>query len=341
MVWFELGSKSVGNVSHSVPHCVRFGEKAVYGRFTEVLMIELMLMVVLVLSDFFVSLLLAESGFGTQAIGQIPSHLTYVTVLERTREFLSKVDESNSYWKSAFTPYKYLISGGAASLSSQLFFIPVDVVLQRVQTADLVAKQYQSNSPATSPNALRVMTSILRTDGLRGFYVGLWPSLMTNIPSSAIWWATYGVAAPFIDRILPPVQTRRPDSVQSDSFLRRFWAEQLKMPPLPAIWSGRDDVLVPVFAGMSAGTTAVCATNGLDVIKTRMQVLGRLLQPTGTTAGPIAVPSATAVARQLWLDEGWRAFTRGIAARLAQSLPQSALLSLSYHFLKRSSVRNE
>lgn len=262
-------------------------------------------------------------GFGTQVLGQIPSHLIYVSVLEASREALSE----------HFATHKYLLSGAAASLSAQLCFIPVEVVLQRVQTFDLVARQHASAgasmAPASGHGAVREALTIVRAHGVRGLYIGTAPSLVTNVSSSAIWWWAYGAAAPVIERLLPPVRSVLPraadaggDSV-SASIGRRVWSQYLGMPPLPPVWRAREDVLVPVLTGMAAASTAVVATNWLDVIKTRYQVLRGA--------------SARAVAAQLFRDEGWSAFTRGMSARLAQSLPQSALLSLAYHCMKRAS----
>jgi solute carrier family 25 carnitine/acylcarnitine transporter 20/29 len=67
-----------------------------------------------------------------------------------------------------------LLAGSAAGVANWLVALPVDVVKSKVQA-----------SLAQGPTAMQIAATIMRTQGLVGFYVGLAPALLRAVPANA------------------------------------------------------------------------------------------------------------------------------------------------------------
>ncbi|XP_004069531.1 solute carrier family 25 member 44 isoform X1 [Oryzias latipes] len=171
----------------------------------------------------------------------------YVTTYELVRKFVSHYSPSNTV--------KSLVGGGAASLVAQTITVPIDVVSQHlmIQGCHSVSQLSRfkvkpkrvlaaSKSKRTFGQAWDLTVQIYAADGVKGFYRGYVASLLTYIPSSALWWPFY-----------------------------HFYAEQLTL-LAPSAWP---HLLLQALAGPMAGATAYTITNPLDVIRARVQVEGR------------------------------------------------------------------
>ena len=106
------------------------------------------------------------------------------------------------------------------------------------------------------------MKSVLRENGLRGFYRGLGPTMLGYLPTWAIYFAVYdGIKTVFGD---PP-----DGSLHSKPSERLYPAAQVKGYQ-PVIrehpWS------LHILSAMTAGATSTICTNPLWVIKTRFMV---------------------------------------------------------------------
>jgi solute carrier family 25 protein 44 len=66
----------------------------------------------------------------------------------------------------------------ASVLASQLIYVPVDVVTQRVMT--------------TPVSGSEVFRSVLANEGFIGLYRGFGLSLLAYLPAQSLWWGTYG-----------------------------------------------------------------------------------------------------------------------------------------------------
>lgn len=53
---------------------------------------------------------------------------------------------------------------------------------------------------ATYKGGLDVVRQVMKSEGIRGLYRGFGLSVMTYVPSSAVWWASYGSSQRFIWR---------------------------------------------------------------------------------------------------------------------------------------------
>ncbi|XP_033126200.1 solute carrier family 25 member 44-like [Anneissia japonica] len=159
----------------------------------------------------------------------------YVTTYELLRKAFSG---TNNFTKSC-------IAGGGASLVAQSITVPIDVVSQRImmmgQSVDgSVAKQNISWKQSSM-----VVRDILRTSGVRGFYQGYVASIMTFMPSSALWWPFY-----------------------------HFYTDQYSYLIKDVLGVPVPHIAVQALAGPSAGFTATTFTNPMDIVRARLQVIG-------------------------------------------------------------------
>ncbi|XP_071943367.1 solute carrier family 25 member 44-like isoform X2 [Antedon mediterranea] len=212
----------------------------------------------------------------------------YVTTYELLRKTFSG---ANNFTKS-------FIAGGGASLVAQSITVPIDVVSQRImmigQSVDgSVARQNISWKQTSS-----IASDILRTSGVRGFYKGYTASIMTFMPSSALWWPFYHFYTDRYSYIIKDVLDF----------------------PVPHI-------AIQALAGPTAGFTATTVTNPMDIVRTRLQVLG----------GDSIIGSF----KNLFHEEGLKGFTKGLSARYLATVPTSLIIVLGYETLKRVSLRSE
>ena len=88
-------------------------------------------------------------------------------------------------------------------LASQLIYVPVDVVTQRLMVSSDVTL-----------SARQVIRSIVDTSGVAGLYRGFGISMVAYLPGGSVWWGAYGAsqaaAEAFSEEI--PVVVRRAQS---------------------------------------------------------------------------------------------------------------------------------
>lgn len=132
------------------------------------------------------------------------------------------------------------LAGAFSSLISQVIVVPVDIVSQRM----MMQSQLKKLSKAEYAGMTSVLQTIFHTQGMVGFFKGYGASVCTAAPSSAIWWATYGM--------LRRVQLK--GQYVTDSLT----------------WT----LLQQAGSGAGAGVVAAVTTNPLDVIRAQLQVFG-------------------------------------------------------------------
>ncbi|XP_065187015.1 mitochondrial substrate carrier family protein J-like [Sycon ciliatum] len=91
-------------------------------------------------------------------------------------------------------------------------------------------------------SARQIAMNLYQTEGVRGLYRGYFASLLTYVPSSGIWWGSYGMLYSYSKT-----------------------SAMLSAVPLP---------LIHAVCGGMAGCIASVTTNPLDVVRTRLQVEG-------------------------------------------------------------------
>eukprot|EP00736_Rhodelphis_marinus_P005223 Rmarinus@m.4653 len=241
-------------------------------------------------------------GFMVQTAGAMPSQVIYISVLEYLRGFLRprleiSAEELGMSQVAACTLSDF-IAGGSASLLSQLILVPVDVI-----------SQLQMTRPHGSGR--EIAREIIREYGFGRLYSGFSLSIMTSIPTSAVWWSVYGTLKRTLSHMYP--------SLQSQLGLKEVIHPEQYVP-------------IQAFSGVCAGATAACATNPLDVIKTRYQVMHNMAESKNV--------SLKEMVENLWRKEGARGFFRGVRQRALQMSQGSLLLTLSYETVRKISVIN-
>lgn len=216
-------------------------------------------------ADAFIKILQREGvlglyrGFAVNALTLVSGQF-YITTYELVRDQAGRLGADNTL--------KSLAGGGVASLVAQSITVPIDVVSQhlmmqgqagegggrfKVQEHPKRGLNAHAAQVGTDPTEGRrgrpsfgqardIVRQIRQVDGMRGFYRGYLASLLTYIPSSAVWWPFY-----------------------------HFYAEQLSS----RAPSNCPHLVLQAVAGPMASITASVLTNPMDVIRTRLQVEGR------------------------------------------------------------------
>ena len=150
-----------------------------------------------------------------------------------------------------------LVAGSVASIAGQSLSVPADIVTQRLQIEGMKRNHIDGNiltgtNKRAQESVVTVCRKIIKYDGMSGFYRGFFISLVSNVPNSAIWWASYNL------------------------FLRNvgqhFEADSI----------GTHKLHVQAFCGMLSGVVSALATNPFEVVRTRIQV-GRSRSLIGVT----------------------------------------------------------
>lgn len=116
-------------------------------------------------------------GIGTTAAGVAPYVGINFAAYEALRGIITPPGKAS-------IPRKLLCGALAGSISQTLTY-PFDVLRRKMQVAGmgLLGQKYDS--------ALDALRSILKTEGARGLYRGLWPNLLKVAPSIATSFFTY------------------------------------------------------------------------------------------------------------------------------------------------------
>ncbi|KAL6768680.1 hypothetical protein ACKKBF_B15765 [Auxenochlorella protothecoides x Auxenochlorella symbiontica] len=247
------------------------------------------------------------AGFGTVIFGMIPARMLYMASLELAKSGITTALRPLGLPDASVAGAASFVGGGLASFSSHAVMVPLDVVSQRqmIRTGQLRGGG-ASAAPAVGPGGAAMARHILATEGVRGLYRGLGASIATYVPSSAIWWSSYGVWQTLLwDRL--------------DAFVGEGGAGAERT-------QGRT-VAVQAAAGLATGCTSAVLTNPLDVVKTRIQTRQR-------EAGGAGL-SWAGTARDLAEREGWAGFYRGLAPRMVSTCAWGTAMVTTYEFLKR------
>lgn len=143
----------------------------------------------------------ARSVFRQEGVGAF--YVSYPTTLTMTVPFtaaqfmayesLSKVMNPSSQ----YDPVTHCVAGGLAGGFAAALTTPLDVIKTLLQT-----RGTSTDAEIRNARGLVAAASIInRRDGLRGFFRGMKPRIITTMPSTAICWSAYEMAkAYFIAR---------------------------------------------------------------------------------------------------------------------------------------------
>ncbi|KAI5064051.1 hypothetical protein GOP47_0020721 [Adiantum capillus-veneris] len=179
-------------------------------------------------------------GFTTTATGAIPGRAMFLATLEISKESTSKLLSDVNLPDATKTAVANGVAGLVSSLISELYYVPLDVVTQRLMVQGLpgVAKYN---------GGIHAFRKILHTDGVCGLYRGFGMSVATYCPSTTVWWGAYGASQHAIWKSLGFADGQHPGEVLV--------------------------VSVQAAGGVVAGAASSVITTPLDTIKTRLQVM--------------------------------------------------------------------
>jgi solute carrier family 25 protein 44 len=269
-------------------------------------------------------------GFGTVVVGTVPIRAVYLSVLE-----ITKARARDACVALDLPPMAHGLAdaagGAVASSCSQILGVPVDVLSQR-QMVQGVSVRAGDGTGGTREligyrNGAHALRETLRKEGVRGLYRGFGASVMTLVPSSALWWGAYGTYQRAIWAAVPShMGGEYATSGESES--ENGQNGQNVHPPRRVRVPAESTVIgVQIASGVCAGMTSGFLTTPLDIVKTRLQVLS------GQPGGEAHTFGGTA--RALYAEHGAAGFLRGVRPRMTSVSIWGTTMVTAYEFLKR------
>jgi len=255
-------------------------------------------------------------GFGVAFVGSAPGALLYFTTYEAAKRWLSAVVPAAPLPipSALVMPTVHLTAGMAAEAVSCLFWVPIDVIKERMQVqgarpsaaASLPVDAAAAGGVGYYRNTLDAVRQITAREGLRGVYRGYWATVASFGPFSALYFALY---------------------------------EQMKAAAQAATGVASDDMLPfgwQLTTACAAGLVASFLTSPLDLAKLRLQVQRGSLGGKAAAGSPPATAGNPSVGTfqytgmrhalaSIVRQEGWRALFRGAGARMAYHAPTTAI----------------
>ncbi|CAN8070886.1 unnamed protein product [Agarophyton chilense] len=169
------------------------------------------------------------AGFGAVIAGTIPSH----AVIFASYKALKRRGEDGISDEQQLAAVDF-VSASIGEVFALPFYVPADVIAKRMQVARLgPARNYKSTIHAAQ--------SILKTEGYQGLLAGFWPTMLRDVPYTALQFSFFSSA--------------------KDEYRR---------------YTGKQDIndAEATFLGIGVGAAAATLTNPFDVIKTRFMIQG-------------------------------------------------------------------
>uniref|UniRef100_A0A7S4KPT4 Mitochondrial carrier protein n=1 Tax=Paramoeba aestuarina TaxID=180227 RepID=A0A7S4KPT4_9EUKA len=235
-------------------------------------------------------------GFGAVAVCTIPAHSIYFTTYQTTKSYLSKT--TNKEGEGGL--FVNFVSGGVAELAAATIWGPMDVVKQRAQAGEWRGEQGRMRA-----SSREVSLSILRSEGLRGFYKGYSAALAVYLPFTGIYFMTYEEVKKISQK-----NYQKWKSYQSENKYQKHF-DAVELPFIGYLCS----------AAM-AGGIAAAVTSPLDVVKTRLQ-----LEKASLPDGYKGMKDAFV---RIFKEEGPKAFGKGLLARILWITPGTAISMATY-----------
>eukprot|EP00128_Syssomonas_multiformis_P009488 Colp12_sorted_trinity150504_noHs@16526 len=116
-------------------------------------------------------------GFWTCSIASLPSFAVYFVSYKYLKH---KVEEI--FGKEKASLYSPFFAGTCADILSNTIYVPVEVVVQRLQLKDKDPRYLTTRS---------TISTIWREEGFKGFYTGFGATTLTYGIASGVWWSTY------------------------------------------------------------------------------------------------------------------------------------------------------
>ncbi|GFN76002.1 gata Zinc finger domain-containing protein 1 [Plakobranchus ocellatus] len=220
------------------------------------------------------------SGLPPTLVMAIPATVIYFTAYEQMKAVIGNRDVVGE----SFQP---MLAGSSARVWAATCISPIEMIRTKIQSEQLTYSQ-----------VLRALRDMMRANGILSLWRGLGPTLLRDVPFSAVYWTSY---------------------------------ESMKSYVLST--TGRSNLKFheAFSAGAVGGTFAAFMTLPFDVIKTRRQIeigekelIGNKKETTATWK----------IIRNIYKNEGLKALFTGLFPRLVKVAPSCAIMISTYEFFK-------
>jgi solute carrier family 25 protein 39/40 len=188
----------------------------------------------------------------------------------------------------------------------------------------------RSTSLSSLTSRLSVLSRTTNLASVSGMWLGVGATLWRDVPFTGIYWL---VVEPMRSRLLDlECQLSR----SSASFTSSSSSVQESRPSQQQVlWAN-------LISGGISGALAAVVTTPFDVVKTRMQVSGLMINgPSAPTSSPPVVttlqsPGPFSVFNKVWREEGLRGLFTGVGPRAARTAPACAIVIATYEVVKHA-----
>uniref|UniRef100_A0A0B6ZM67 Solute carrier family 25 member 40 n=1 Tax=Arion vulgaris TaxID=1028688 RepID=A0A0B6ZM67_9EUPU len=220
------------------------------------------------------------SGLPPTLVMAVPATVVYFTSYEKLKIKLNyQENNKKDFWKP-------LVAGSIARVWAASLISPIEMIRTKMQSKRLTYSQIHV-----------AVKDAVRNNGALSLWKGLGPTLLRDVPFSAMYWTGYETFKRYI------LATTGHSSL---SFYESFGS------------------------GAMAGSIAAVITLPFDVIKTRRQIelgeqlIGRLKESTSTWK----------IIVKIYSDEGFRALFTGLPPRLMKVAPACAIMISTFEYFK-------
>jgi hypothetical protein len=243
-------------------------------------------------------------GVFPTVMGALPGQVTYYSVYEimqKYTQYFIPGDEDVNVFARGF------LSGASAELAGGLFYVPADVVTQRLQVQNCLGFTHNCR---LYDGATDIIGKIFRYEGFNGFYRGYMAYLAAYAPGSAVQWGSYELSKKMFFSIFRVFE--------KDTGVKLEYKEQI----------------VNAASGGLSAACAVSANNPLEVLRIRLQ----LLNCTNPRQCQFIKEGYIPLFIKMYKEEGWRVFYKGVGVRLFMAVPTSMLAMSGYETAKSWAV---
>uniref|UniRef100_A0A1A8SBX4 Mitochondrial glutathione transporter SLC25A39 n=1 Tax=Nothobranchius rachovii TaxID=451742 RepID=A0A1A8SBX4_9TELE len=221
------------------------------------------------------------SGLPPTLVMAVPATIIYFTCYDQLRDFMW----FGLGFQGSHIP---LLAGGLARLGAVTVISPLELVRTKMQSRKLTYKQLWV-----------CIRSAVAQDGLLSLWRGWGPTVLRDVPFSALYWFNYEL-----------VKTKL--------------CEEYQMP--------QANFSISFSAGAVSGAIAAVLTLPFDVVKTRRQIqLGEM------DALAVSLKKTTStwhIMKNIWAELGYRGLFAGFMPRVIKVAPACAVMISSYEFGK-------
>lgn len=204
--------------------------------------------------------------------------------------FVDLVKKDTSKDKLEF--YELILSGTMAGLFQTCITYPLETVRTRLSAGRALGANYSGIAD--------VFSSIIKTEGFRGFYKGMFPTFLTGSPYVGLQMASYEVL------------------LRNQSFIKNQIKHSCSNTYLELF-----DNMYTLTCGAVAGITAQAITYPGDTVRRRMQTNGMLGKPK-------VYSSSLDCLRKIINHEGFSKLYAGLSANLIRAIPGAAIQFWAY-----------